>query len=59
MKRTRKLWITLIAVFVLISLFTIPDFAVTEAEVQAQVDAVGRDTVTGNLLYGFCAPSAF
>lgn len=44
---------------ILITLFTLPAFAISEGEVQAQVDAVGRESVTGNLLIWFLCAVAF
>lgn len=39
--------------------FCHPVFAMTESEVQAQVDAVGREAVTGNVLIWFLCAIAF
>ena len=49
MKRKHKILITLLAVAVTVSLTTVPAFALTESEVQDQVNAVGKESVTGNL----------
>lgn len=50
-----------IAAFILIlSLcFTLPAFALTEAEVEAEVNRVGKDAVTGNILIWFLCAIAF
>lgn len=37
----------------------VPAFAISEADVQAQVDAVGRETVTGNVLIWFLCAIGF
>ena len=43
MKRKHKILIILLAVSVTISLTTVPAFALTESEVQDQVNAVGKE----------------
>ena len=43
MKRKHKILITLLAVAVTVSLTTVPAFALTESEVQDQVNAVTED----------------
>lgn len=40
-------------------LFTLPAFALTESEVQAEIDNVGKDAVTGNILVWFLCAIAF
>lgn len=49
MKRKHKILIILFAVTVSVSLTTVPVFALTESEVQDQVNAAGKEAVTGNL----------
>ena len=39
--------------------YSLPVFAITEAEVQAQVAAAGRETVTGNVFIWFLCAVAF
>ena len=59
MKKSRK---ALGAVFLLICLACVsrmPVLAVSEAEVQAQVEAAGRDAVSGNVLVWFLCAIAF
>ena len=50
-------------VFLLVLVFSIslamPAFAISEADVQAQVDSVGRETVTGNVLIWFLCAIGF
>lgn len=45
--------------FVLVSLLCIPAFALTEAEVEAQVAASSKEAVTGNVLIWFLCAVAF
>lgn len=59
MKRKHKILITLLAVAVTVSLTTVPAFALTESEVQDQVNAVGKESVTGNLFVWFLCAIAF
>lgn len=40
-------------------LLTVPAFAITEAEVEAQVNATSREAVTGNVLIWFLCAVAF
>lgn len=49
----------LVLVLLLTAALTVPAFAVTEAEVEAQVSAVGKETVTGNVLIWFLCAVAF
>ena len=57
--KKRKILFTIIFVLFLVSISTVPAFAVTEGEVQAQVDAIGKDGVTGNILVWFLCAIAF
>ena len=50
--------ILVLAVFFSVSL-ALPASAISEADVQAQVDAVGRETVTGNVLIWFLCAIGF
>lgn len=53
----RYLRVAFIILF-LLCLFTLPALAITEAEVEAEVTAVGKESVTGNVLIWFlCAVS--
>lgn len=60
---TKKKYIRFPAILALICLLTIfltiPAFAITEEEVEAQVSAVGKETVTGNVLIWFLCAVAF
>lgn len=49
----------LFLVLVLSVSLALPAFAVSEADVQAQVDSVGRETVTGNVLIWFLCAIGF
>ncbi len=59
MKRRYKILILLTVVIAMVSLTAIPAFALTESEVQDQVNAVGKDTVTGNVFVWFLCAIAF
>ena len=59
MKRRYKILITLTIVVVMVSLTTVPAFALTESEVQDQVNAVGKEAVTGNIFVWFLCAIAF
>ena len=50
--------ILVLAVIFSVSL-ALPASAISEADVQAQVDAVGRETVTGNVLIWFLCAIGF
>lgn len=59
MKKYKKfLFMTLMAAC-LTCLFCQPAFAISESDVQAQVDAVGKETVSGNVLIWFLCAVAF
>lgn len=49
MRKTRKILLVFVLALVFTSLFAVPAFAVTEDEVQQQVNAIGREGVTGNI----------
>ena len=59
MRKTRKILFSLALALVLTSLFAVPAFAVTEAEVQQQVNAVGKEAVTGNIFVWFLCAVGF
>ena len=46
-------------VLLLITALSVPAFAITEAEVEAQVSATSRETVTGNVLIWFLCAIGF
>lgn len=59
MKRKYKILITLAVVTVMFLLCTVPAFALTESEVQDQVNSAGRESVTGNVWVWFLCAIAF
>lgn len=59
MKRKTKILILLTVVFTMVSITTIPAFALTESEVQDQVNAIGKEGVTGNIFVWFLCAIAF
>ena len=52
----KKICYTFFVTITLTYIFTTQAFAITESEVQAVVDKVGKEAVTGNVLYGFYVP---
>ena len=59
MKRRYRILIMLAIVVTMVSLTTVPAFALTESEVQDQVNAVGKEAVTGNIFVWFLCAIAF
>lgn len=59
MRKTRKILLELSLTLILASLFAVPAFAVTEAEVQQQVNAIGKEAVTGNIFIWFLCAIGF
>ena len=59
MTKLRKNSIVLIFVILIICTLCQPAFAVTEAEVQEQVEAVGKESVTSNVFIWFLCAIAF
>lgn len=59
MKRKYKILILLSVLLLTISFTAIPAFALTESEVQNQVNAVGKEAVTGNIFVWFLCAIAF
>ena len=59
MKRRYKVLLLMSYIAIMISLGTVRASALTEAEVQAQVNAVGKEVVTGNLFVWFLCAVAF
>lgn len=59
MHRYRKIIFTAILMVVLLCLFCQPAFALSESDVQAQVDASSKESVSGNVLIWFLCAVAF
>ncbi len=59
MRKTRKILLCLMIGLVFTSLFAVPAFAVTEAEVQQQVNTIGKEGVTGNIFVWFLCAIGF
>lgn len=59
MKKIRKLFIYALLIVTLLAFSSMEAFALTEADVQAQVDAVGKESVTGNIFVWFLCAVAF
>lgn len=59
MKKRRKLLIYTLLIFTFLAFSSVEAFALTEAEVQAQVDSVGKEAITGNIFVWFLCAVAF
>lgn len=59
MRKIRKILLAFVLILVFTSLFAVPAFAVTEAEVQQQVNAIGKEGVTGNVFIWFLCAIGF
>ena len=59
MKKRNKILLMLAVMLVTVFMFSVPAFAITESEVQAQVDAHGKEAVTGNVFIWFLCAIAF
>lgn len=59
MKKYKKIMFAALMVVCLSCLFCQPAFAISESEVQAQVDAAGKEAVSGNVLIWFLCAIAF
>ena len=59
MKKFKKILFLALMIATLSCLFCQPAFAISEEEVQAQVDAVGKETVSGNVLIWFMCAIGF
>lgn len=59
MRKLKRILFTMLTVIVLMCFVAQPAFALEESEVQAQVDAVGKETVAGNVLIWFLCAIAF
>ena len=59
MKKIHRLVLCVVMISAVLALGSVEAFALTEAEVQAQVDAVGKEAVTGNIFVWFLCAVAF
>jgi hypothetical protein len=59
MKNRQKIISIILITVLMISVCVLPALAVTESEVQDQVNAIGKDGVTGNILVWFLCAIAF
>ena len=59
MRRLKRILCTVLTIMVLMCFIVQPAFALEESEVQAQVDAVGKEAVAGNVLIWFLCAIAF
>ena len=59
MDKPKIFLLILLAIALLLSFCCEPVQAITEAEVQAQVDSVGKEKVSGNILIWFLCAIAF
>lgn len=59
MKRKHRILLMLVVTILMVSMFSVPAFAITESEVQAQVDAQGAESATGNIFIWFLCAIAF
>lgn len=59
MRKLKRILFTMLTIVVLMCFVAQPAFALEESEVQAQVNAVGKEAVTGNVLIWFMCAIAF
>lgn len=59
MKRKHRILLMIAVTILMVSMFNVPAFAITESEVQAQVNAQGAESVTGNIFIWFLCAIAF
>lgn len=59
MRKLKRILFTVLTIMVLMCFIAQPAFALEESEVQAQVDAVGKEAVAGNVLIWFLCAIAF
>lgn len=59
MRKLKRILFTMLTVIILMCFVAQPAFALEESEVQAQVDAVGKEAVAGNVLIWFMCAIAF
>ena len=59
MRKLKRILFTMLTVMILMCFVAQPVFALEESEVQAQVEAVGKEAVAGNVLIWFLCAIAF
>ena len=59
MKKRNKILFVIAVTLIMVSICSVPAFALTEAEVEAAVNAQGKDAVTGNIFVWFLCSIAF
>ena len=59
MRKVKRILFTVMTIMMLMCFVAQPAFALEESEVQAQVDAVGKEAVSGNVLIWFLCAIAF
>lgn len=59
MRKSEKIIILIAVAVIFTGLFATPAFAITESEVQAQVDSAGKEAVAGNVFIWFLCAIAF
>lgn len=59
MRKLKRILFTVLTIMVLMCFIVQPAFALEESEVQAQMDAVGKEAVAGNVLIWFLCAIAF
>ena len=59
MKRKNKILFVIAVTLIMVSLFSVSAFAISEGDVQAAVDKHGKDVVTGNIFVWFLCAIAF
>ncbi len=59
MRKLKRIFLTAVMIMAMLCVIAQPAFALEESEVQAQVDAVGKEAVTGNVLIWFLCAIAF
>ena len=59
MKKRNKILFVIAVTLIMVSICSVPAFALTEAEVEAAVNAQGKDAVTGNIFVWFLCAIAF
>ena len=59
MEKRKQIFAVILLVALMVCFCTTPAFALTESEVQAQVDSAGKETVTGNIFVWFLCAVAF
>ena len=59
MKRKNKILFVIAVTLIMVSLFSVSAFAISESDVQAAIDEQGKDVVTGNIFVWFLCAIAF